>query len=66
MVLPGQLLMVFIVLFPAAVAIYIGFTEWSPLEGSTFWRAYNDWHWFSGYWEASSRLNSGRPSGAPC
>ncbi len=52
MVLPGQLLMVFIVLFPAAVAIYIGFTEWSPLEGSTFWRAYNDWHWFSGYWEA--------------
>ena len=47
MVLPGQLLMVFIVLFPAAVAIYIGFTEWSPLEGSTFWRAYNDWHWFS-------------------
>ena len=51
-VLPGQLLMIFIVLFPAAVAIYIGFTEWSPLEGSTFWRAYNDWHWFSGYWEA--------------
>jgi multiple sugar transport system permease protein len=52
MVLPGQLLMIFIVLFPAAVAIYIGFTEWSPLEGSTFWRAYEDWHWFSGYWEA--------------
>ena len=52
MVLPGQLLMVFIVLFPALVAIYIGFTEWTPLEGSTFWHAYKNWHWFCGYWEA--------------
>ena len=32
MVLPGQLLMAFIVLFPALVAIYIAFTEWTPLE----------------------------------
>ena len=44
--------MVFIVLFPALVAVYIGFTEWSPIGGSTFWYAYKNWHWFSGYTEA--------------
>jgi multiple sugar transport system permease protein len=51
-VLPGQLLMTFIVLFPAIVAIYIGFTEWTPINGTTFWSAYKNWHWFSGYTEA--------------
>ena len=51
-VLPGQLLMVFIVLFPALVAVYIGFTEWTPINGTTFWHAYKNWHWFSGYTEA--------------
>jgi multiple sugar transport system permease protein len=51
-VLPGQLLMVFIVLFPALVAIYIGFTEWTPINGTTFWHAYENWHWFRGYTEA--------------
>ena len=44
--------MVFIVLFPALVAIYIGFTEWSPINGTTFWYAYENWHWFAGYREA--------------
>jgi multiple sugar transport system permease protein len=60
-VLPGQLLMVFIVLFPALVAVYIGFTEWSPLNGTTFWHAYENWHWFEGYREA---LTSGEFWGA--
>ena len=49
---PGQLLMMFIVLFPAAIAIYIGFTSWSPTTGVDFWHAYEYWHWFDGYWEA--------------
>ena len=44
--------MVFIVLFPALVAVYIGFTEWTPINGTTFWHAYKNWHWFSGYTEA--------------
>jgi multiple sugar transport system permease protein len=52
LVAPGQLLMAFIVLFPAAVAIYIGFTSWSPTTGDDFWHAYRYWHWFDGYWEA--------------
>ena len=52
LILPGQLLMLFIVLFPAAIAIYIGFTAWSPTTGEDFWHAYEFWHWFDGYWEA--------------
>jgi multiple sugar transport system permease protein len=49
---PGQLLLLFIVAFPAAVAIYLGFTEWTPTSGDNVWGAYHYWHWFSGYWEA--------------
>jgi multiple sugar transport system permease protein len=52
LIAPGQLLMLFIVLFPAAIAIYIGFTAWSPTTGQDFWHAYEFWHWFDGYWEA--------------
>ncbi len=52
LVAPGQLLMLFIVAFPAAVAIYIGFTEWTPTSGDNVWGAYHYWHWFDGYWEA--------------
>src|SRR5262245_44321242 len=51
---PGQLLMVFIVAFPALVAIYIAFTEWTPTSGDNVWGAYHYWHWFDGYWEALS------------
>ena len=66
-VLPGQLLMVFIVLFPALVAIYIGFTEWSPINGTTFWYAYENWHWFARLLARPSRRpSSGTPSGARC
>ena len=44
--------MVFIVAFPAALAVYIGFTEWNPTSGVNVWHAYEFWHWFDGYWEA--------------
>ena len=49
---PGQLVMLFIVLFPAALAIYLGFTGWTPTSGSDVWHAYEYWYWFDGYWEA--------------
>jgi multiple sugar transport system permease protein len=52
LIAPGQLLLTFIVLFPAALAIYIGFTEWNPTSGANVWHAYQYWHWFDGYWEA--------------
>lgn len=54
LVAPGQLVMFFIVAFPAALAIYIGFTEWTPTSGSNVWGAYHFWRWFAGYWEALS------------
>jgi len=52
LITPGQILMAFIVIFPAAIAIYIGFTAWGPTTGVDFWHAYEYWHWFDGYWEA--------------
>lgn len=51
LIAPGQLLMLFVAAFPAAVAIYISFTEWNPTSGDNVWGAYHYWHWFDGYWE---------------
>lgn len=48
---PGQLVMLFIVLFPAVLAIYLGFTAWTPTSGDDVWHAYRYWYWFDGYWE---------------
>ncbi len=56
LIAPGQLVMMFIVLFPAVLAIYLGFTAWTPTSGSDVWHAYEYWYWFDGYWEA---LNDG-------
>ena len=63
LVAPGQLLMAFIVIFPAIIAIYIGFTTWGPTSGVDFWHAYEYWHWFDGYWEA---LTHPRVLGGAC
>lgn len=52
LITPSRLVLAFIVLFPAAVAIYIGFTEWSPVTGDEWWEAYKSWVWFDQYWAA--------------
>jgi multiple sugar transport system permease protein len=52
LITPGQLLMLFIVLFPALVAIYLGFTDFDPTSGYQWFHAYKGWHWFANYWEA--------------
>jgi len=57
LITPGQILMAFIVLFPAAIAIYIGFTSWGPTTGVDFWHAYEYWYWFDGYWEALTSVD---------
>ena len=54
LVLPGRLLLLFLVGFPAGVAIYISFTEWSPTSGYPWYDAYKAWIWFDNYWEALS------------
>jgi multiple sugar transport system permease protein len=52
LVTPGQLLMLFIVLFPAGVAIYLSFTDFDPTSGYLWFDAYKGWIWFQNYWEA--------------
>jgi multiple sugar transport system permease protein len=54
LITPGQLLLLFVILFPAIVAIYISFTGWSPQSGTPWYDAYKDWLWFANYWEALS------------
>ena len=54
LITPGQLLLLFVILFPAVVAIYISFTGWTPQSGTPWYDAYRDWLWFDNYWEAIS------------
>ncbi len=58
LITPGQLLMVFIVLFPAAVAIYLAFTDYQPTSGYQWFDAYKGWQWFGNYWEALTSVGA--------
>lgn len=51
LVLPTQLLLVFIVAFPLLMQIYISLTWWTPLDGTPWYRAYESWNWFDNYAE---------------
>ena len=54
LIFPSRILLLFIIAFPSVVAIYIGFTEWSPASGAEWWQAYRFWKWFDQYGEALS------------
>jgi multiple sugar transport system permease protein len=54
LVTPGRLLLLFLVGFPAAVAIYVSFTGWSPTSGLAWYQAYKSFLGFDNYWEALS------------
>ncbi len=41
--LPAQVLVLFIAVFPILMQLYISFTDWSPLDGIGWWRAYELW-----------------------
>lgn len=41
--LPAQLLVLFIALFPILMQVYISLTDWSPLDGIPWYRAYEVW-----------------------
>ncbi len=47
--LPAQILVVFIALFPVLMQVYVSLTDWSPLEGIGWWRAYELWNTFANY-----------------
>lgn len=47
--LPTQILILFIAVFPLLMQLYISVTDWSPLEGTPWWRAYALWNNFVNY-----------------
>ncbi len=53
LVLPAQVLLIFIVVFPLLSAIYLSLTQWSPLtaQGTKWFEAYHFWSWLKNYWE---------------
>ncbi|MEM9013321.1 MAG: sugar ABC transporter permease [Pseudomonadota bacterium] len=51
LLIPAQVLLVFIVAFPLLMQVYISLTWWSPLDGEPWYRAYDAWSWFDNYVE---------------
>ena len=49
LLLPTQILLVFIVAFPLILQLYISFTYWTPLDGEPWYMAYQSWAWFQNY-----------------
>lgn len=47
--LPAQVLVLFISLFPLLMQLYISLTDWSPLSGMAWPRAYEMWNTFANY-----------------
>jgi multiple sugar transport system permease protein len=47
--LPAQILVLFIALFPLLMQLYISMTDWSPLDGTGWWRAWKAWNYFANY-----------------
>jgi multiple sugar transport system permease protein len=51
MSLPAQLLLLFIVVFPLLMQIYVSVTYWGPLDGESWIYAYKSLNWFENYGE---------------
>ena len=53
LVLPAQIFLLFIVIFPMLSAIYLSLTQWSPLTagGTRWYEAFRQWSWLRNYWE---------------
>lgn len=49
LLLPTQLLLIFIVAFPLCMQVYISLTWWTPLDGEPWYMAYKSWIWFLNY-----------------
>lgn len=58
MSLPAQLLLLFIVLFPLLMQVYVSMSWWAPTDGTKWWYAYQTLNWFDNYGEVfgDSRL----------
>lgn len=49
-VLPTVLLLLFIVVFPLLMQLYLSVTWWTPLEGIEWYRAWEVFNWGENYW----------------
>ena len=49
-VLPALLLLLFIVVFPLLMQLYLSITWWPPLEGIAWYRAWEVFNWGENYW----------------
>ncbi|MBI1881330.1 MAG: sugar ABC transporter permease [Chloroflexi bacterium] len=49
LILPAQLLLMTIVVFPLVTEVYISLTGWSPTRGGDWWKAYQFWDWGLNY-----------------
>ena len=49
MTLPAQLLLLFIVVFPLCMQIYISLTDWGPTDGVDWTYAFQSFNWFDNY-----------------
>ncbi len=49
LILPTQILLVFIVAFPLLMQLYISMTWWTPLDGKPWTMAYQSWVWLLNY-----------------
>lgn len=47
--LPAQILVLFIAAFPLLMQLYISLTDWSPLDGIGWWRAWELWNSFANF-----------------
>lgn len=52
--LPAQVLVLFISLFPLLMQLYISLTDWSPLSGMAWPRAWEFWNSFANYLDLAS------------
>ena len=47
--LPAQILVLFISVFPLLMQLYISLTDWTPLQGVGWWKAWTAWNGFANY-----------------
>ncbi len=50
MILPTVVLLLFIVVFPLLMQLYLSVTTWSPLDGVPWYRAYEGFAWLEQFW----------------
>ncbi|MCO6449533.1 MAG: sugar ABC transporter permease [Caldilineales bacterium] len=51
LILPAQLLLIAVVIFPLLMEVYISLTSWAPTRGGVWWESYRFWTWGENYAE---------------